>query len=360
MNNWIQVVQHLKPGGIETMALDLQLHNESDEPCYIVSLEGSREEALQHWPRLKTHSDRLIFLNKRPGLDWRALFRLIKLFRRFKPSVVHTHHIGPLIYGGLAARLANVNRLIHTEHDAWHLRDAKRRRLQQGLIKWINPLLVADATLVAKELQRWLALERYPVEVVRNGINVDKFRPGDQRQARQALGLPLAVDLVGCAGRLSPEKGHRVILEAMSLLEPSVHLALAGDGMEREALIAQAKKQGLEQRVHFLGALDTMPQFYQALDLFCLPSFFEGLSLVILEAQACGVPALVTDVGASKEALCPATGRLVEPGAPQVMAQSLTTMLRASQPISPRDFVKSSGDLKSTVRHYAALRQQFG
>ena len=359
MNNWIQVVQHLKPGGIETMALDLQHHIDADDSCYIVALEGTREQALEDWPRLKLHADRLLFLDKRSGFCWKTLYQLIRLFRKFKPKAVHTHHIGPLFYGGIAARLAGIYNLIHTEHDAWHLRNAKRRRLQQFLVRWVKPVLVADAGKVAQELQHWLKLDACTVRIIRNGINTLYFKPGDPHFARQQLNLPKGVDLIGCAGRLSAEKGHRILLEAMRFMEPSVHLALAGDGVERANLEALAKELELENRIHFLGTVDTMPSFYQALDLFCLPSFFEGLSLVILEAQACGIPALVTNVGASVEALCPQTGTLVEPGAPYLMASELKSMLKARHAISPRTFVKSSGDLRSTISHYAALRQQF-
>lgn len=359
MNNWIQVVQHLQPGGIETMALDLQKHSESNDCCFIVALEGEREQTLKNWPRLAQHADRLIFLEKKPGIDLKALFRLVKLLRWFKPKSVHTHHIGPLIYGGIAARLAGIANLVHTEHDAWHLRDSKRRKLQKWIVRLVNPLLVADAGVVARDLQHWLSLDKRPVEIIRNGINTQKFKPGDQRQARQKLNLPKGVDLIGCAGRLSPEKGHKVMLEALKYLDPSVHLALAGDGAERSNLQQQAELLGIEDRVHFLGALDCMPTFYQSLDLFCLPSFFEGLSLVILEAQACDIPALVTHVGASHEALCPHTGALVEPGAPFAMAKELREMLKTRQTVSPRSFVKQCGDLQNTIRHYAALRQTF-
>ncbi|MCM2679541.1 glycosyltransferase [Echinimonas agarilytica] len=356
MSVWVQVVQHLRPGGIETMALDLQRIENGDDDAYIISLEGDKQAALNAWPRLKACSDRLIFMNKKTGLSLLLLIRLRRLLKSLNANAVHTHHIGPLIYGGLAARLAGIKTVIHTEHDAWHLRDSKRRLLQQWIIARVNPMLVADADLVARDMQQSLGLNREQIRIIKNGVNTHQFVTGDKADARKCLKLPENVPLIGCAGRLELEKGHKVLLEAMAILDPKIHLVLAGDGSQRAALEQQAQAANISHRVHFLGAIETMPTFYQSLDLFCLPSFFEGLSLVILEAQACGIPAVVTHVGASHEALCPRTGKLVEPGSPFALAQALETEIGRTHQESPRHFVKQSGDLRATVRHYAALR----
>ncbi|MEE1675827.1 glycosyltransferase [Agarivorans aestuarii] len=359
MSIWIQVVQHLQPGGIETMALDLQRMEEAHEQGVIISLEGTKEQALAAWPRLRPYADRLMFLNKPPGFSWKTLWKLTNLFRQWAVPVVHTHHIGPLIYGGIAARLARVKVVIHTEHDAWHLRQQRRRILQSAILKWVKPMLVADANLVAGELKAALGVADENVQVIKNGVDTHNFAPGNQQDARKALGLPNDCQIIGCAGRLELEKGQAVLIEALPFLPTDVHLALAGDGSQRKSLEQQVASLHLSHRVHFLGALDCMPRFYQSLDLFCLPSYFEGLSLVILEAQACEVPAVVTNVGASTEALCPRTGTVVEPGSAFAMAQALELKLEKPSSGNPRQFVKQSGDLRTTARNYAALRHRF-
>ncbi|WP_432467591.1 glycosyltransferase [Agarivorans sp. Z349TD_8] len=359
MSIWIQVVQHLQPGGIETMALDLQRMEEAHEQGVIISLEGTKQQALQDWPRLRPYANRLMFLNKQPGFRLSTLWKLVKLFRRWAVPVVHTHHIGPLIYGGIAARLAGVKVVIHTEHDAWHLRQQRRRMLQSFALKWVRPMIVADANLVASELKSALGFNDEQVQVIKNGVDTHSFAVGDKHLARQLLGLPIQPRLIGCAGRLEPEKGQAVLIEALNSLPQDVHLVFAGDGSQRQALQRLVMALKLQARVHFLGAIESMPQFYQALDLFCLPSYFEGLSLVILEAQACGIPAVVTDVGASTEALCPRTGTLVEPGSAFAMAQALGQQLALKVTGNPRQFVKQVGDLRTTARNYAALRHRY-
>ncbi|MGY5453080.1 glycosyltransferase [Agarivorans sp. MS3-6] len=359
MSIWIQVVQHLQPGGIETMALDLQRMEETHEQGVIISLEGNKEQALAAWPRLRPYASRLMFLDKKPGFHFATLWKLINLFRQWAVPVVHTHHIGPLIYGGIAARLAGVKVLIHTEHDAWHLRQQRRRLLQALVLKWVKPMLVADANLVAGELKAAIGVDDEKVQVIKNGVDTYNFTPGNKLAARRKMGLPEERRMIGCAGRLELEKGQAVLIESLTFLPPDVDLVLAGDGSQRPHLEQLVRSLNLQQRVHFLGAVEAMPTFYQSLDLFCLPSYFEGLSLVILEAQSCEIPAVVTDVGASTEALCPRTGTLVEPGSAFAMAQALEKKLEMPNSGNPRQFVKQCGDLRTTARNYAALRHRY-
>ncbi|RKF18774.1 glycosyltransferase [Alginatibacterium sediminis] len=359
MNTWVQVVQHLQPGGIETMALDLKRLESSDEEGVIVSLEGNKQDALELWPRLKPFADRLIFLDKQAGWSWSTVRTLVNLFRQWQTPVVHTHHIGPLIYAGIAARLAHVPVLIHTEHDAWHLRQAKRRFLQSAILKLVKPILVADAERVASELRNALILDDDQVQVIKNGVDLSQFVPGNKTRARAALGLEPAVHMVGTAGRLELVKGHAVLIEAMQFLPANYQLCIAGQGSQKSVLEQLIEKFGLQGRVHLLGNVQNMPQFYQSLDVFCLPSYFEGLSLVILEAQSCSIPAVVTNVGASKEALCPGSGLLVEPGSAFTLAQALEQQINNSKVSNPRQFVKKCGDLRTTARNYAALRQLY-
>ena len=141
----------------------------------------------------------------------------------------------------------------------------------------------------------------------------------------------------------------------MALIDSPLHVALAGTGSEEQALKQLAAQLGITARVHFLGHVDNMPCFYQALDLFCLPSLNEGFPLSSLEAQACSIPAVVTDVGGSKETLCPDTGVLVEPANPGAMANKLIAAIRSKSIANPRHFVVDTADLKITQQAYRSL-----
>ncbi|OUS09378.1 glycosyl transferase [Gammaproteobacteria bacterium 54_18_T64] len=361
MSRVVQVVQHLRPGGIETMALDLCSFTQSYKKPLIISLEGSYREALRHWPRLKRYASRVIFLNKQPGTKPFLVLRLSRLLKRIGADVVHTHHLGPLLYAGLAARLAGIKHLVHTEHDAWHLNNPRHCQLQKLIIRLTQPLLVADAHIVASAMCRQLDIDK--VEVVTNGIDTQYFKPGQQSLAREQLMLPLNVPLIGCSGRLEAVKGHSFLFQALGDLPQEVHLALAGEGSMKQQLQQLAEELGLSQRIHFLGRVDFMPRFYQALDVFCLPSINEGMPLSPLEAQACNVPTLVTDVGAASETLCPDTGVLIP--ARDVGALSLNLMRVLSEHLrvrntgaqsSPRTFVKNHCDVRFMAQAYNQLQ----
>lgn len=355
MKTIIQVVQHLRPGGIEIIALDLLTCCTDDEQTFIVSLEGNLDAAIDHWPKLAQYRDNLIFMDKKPGLTLSMLMPLVRLFTRLKATAVHSHHIGPLLYGGIAARMAGIKQLTHTEHDAWHLDSTKRCYLQRALITLLRPMLVADAQAVADNMRKKLKY-RGTISVVRNGINSARFIPGDQHSAREQLKLPLGVSLIGCSGRMERVKGQSVLISAMAELSDHIHLALAGSGSIEAELRKQVTQFGLTQRVHFLGHIDQMPTFYQSLDLFCLPSLNEGLPLSPLEAQACNIKTLVTDVGASKETLCPESGQFVVANDPTAMAQTLEKMLNSPSNAQPRAFVKQHGDVHIMAQAYADLR----
>lgn len=325
MHTTVQIVQRLSPGGIETMALDFAKHTTTDEENYIISLEGSREEMLEKWPRLKQFPAQLLFLNKPDKFSIKMIFRLVKLLIQLKTNCLHTHHIGPLLYGGLAAKIAGIKKHIHTEHDAWHLENSKHRKIQKTLLLLCKPSVIADSHLVSLQLKSKLGLKK--INTIYNGIDTNKFVPGDQKLARKHLKLPDNKILIGCAGRLEEVKGQKVLINALPQLPANIHLVFAGVGSTEQALKALTKQLKLDKRVHFLGLVEDMPRFYQSLDVFCLPSFNEGFPLSPLEAQSCGVPSLITDTGASKEAICPDISKLVTVGDSTQIKEKLMQML---------------------------------
>ena len=352
-NIQVQIVQHLKPGGIETMVLDLLRCAGEGQEVHVISLEGRSQSALASWPRLKPFADKLHFLDKPSGTRISTVFRLARLLRKLRATAVQTHHVGPLLYGGSAARLAGIRCLVHTEHDAWHLRDARRRKVQNALIAILKPTLVADSRLVANELVKALPGRRYMV--IPNGVDCDVFTPGEQSSARRKLNLPTDVLIIGSAGRMEPVKGHARVLIAHALLCEEIHLVLAGTGSLEADLRDLAVKLGTQNRVHFLGRIDDMPTFYRSLDVFCLPSEMEGMPLSPLEAQASGIPCVATDVGGTREAVCPNTGVMVPADTPSVLAQGLEFVLARRDHGNPRAFPLSQGNLRNVVAAYQAL-----
>ncbi|WP_114787592.1 glycosyltransferase [Vibrio tetraodonis] len=355
-NTVIHVVQHLAPGGLETLAINMLKFATSTSNVLIVSLDGNKEEAVRNWPILSDITHKLVFLNKKAGVSTNTVASLYRLFKHIKPQVVHTHHIGPLIYGATAAKLAGIKHIVHTEHDAWHLNNPKHRLLQNIVLKFSRPQVVADADVVKSQLDSQLSYDR--VAVIRNGVDCERFSPSNKNNARTNLGLTLNDTIIGSAGRLEHVKGHDLLLKAMPLVHPSVKLVIAGDGTQREALTKMAKDLSISDQVYFLGLVGDMPNFYRALDIFCLPSRSEGFPLATLEAQACGVPTVAHDVGGTKETLCPDTGILSPVGDHKALADNINKLLIQQSDRSPRRFVTRNNDIKKMVEAYNALFQE--
>ncbi|MFO1052095.1 MAG: glycosyltransferase [Planctomycetota bacterium] len=169
------------------------------------------------------------------------------------------------------------------------------------------------------------------VEVVRNGVDLERFRPGDRRQARAQLGLPEGVALVAGVGRLVRGKGFHLMARALRHLPEAVHFAVAGDGPEREVLSTLAPPE----RLHLLGTRspDDVATLLRASDVLVLPSENEGWPNVVTEALASGVPVVATPVGAVPEMLSsPLAGALIRNGDPAVLAREVGRILGA-----PRD-----------------------
>ncbi|WP_367989070.1 glycosyltransferase [Vibrio sp. NTOU-M3] len=349
----IHVVQRMAPGGLESLALDLLNFSSHPEHTLIISLEGTKNEAIKHWPKLEQYRDQLIFLNKKPGVQLSTLFQLKNMFNELRPQVVHTHHIGPLVYGGIAAKFADIKTRIHTEHDCWHLNNPKHVRLQKWALALAKPTLVADAYQVFNLLNEQF---QYPkLTTIKNGIDCKKFIPGLREEARIRYNLPLSRPIIGCAGRLEKVKGHDLMIKALANMPQPIMLVIAGMGSEYDNLIRLTEQLGVANRVRFLGLVSDMPSFYHSLDLFCLPSRSEGFPLAPLEAQACGIPSAVTDVGASSETLCPLTGVLIPPRSPSLMAPILEEAIGKVHTVSPRDFVLNNNEIRQMVKAYEAI-----
>ncbi|MGF1754818.1 glycosyltransferase [Vibrio makurazakiensis] len=357
----IHVVQHLAPGGLEILALDFLKFTHAPDRAIIVSLEGSNETSIANWPKLEEYRDNILFLNKHPGVQLSIVTDLISLFNDIQPDVVHTHHIGPLLYAGVAARLAGVPKRIHTEHDAWHLNNSKHRRIENWALKAAQPTLVADATRVYDQLQSMFSYRN--IVTIKNGIDCEKFKPGNKLVSRLIFELPHDKTIIGCAGRLEEVKGQDQLIKALAMLPSNIVVAFAGDGREKDRLKLLVEQLGLENRVYFLGLIDDMACFYQSLDLFCLPSRHEGLPLSTLEAQACNVPTIATNVGAVSETLCPTTSYLTQSNNIVALAHDILssymgmhdTKLSAN---SPRNFVLENFNVRSMVKSYDQLANE--
>ena len=176
---------------------------------------------------------------------------------------------------------------------------------QNPLTRWLYARATAEVVTTGEALraqvidQAGMAPER--VSSVPTGIDLGRFKPGDRRSARASLGLPAERFIVAIVATLRSWKGHAFLVDAVARL-PGVHLAVVGDGPGRDNLRAQVERCGIADRVTFAGHQDDVCPWLHSADALALPSYAnEGVPQALMQAMACGIPVVTTDVGAIAE-----------------------------------------------------------
>ncbi|MBN8760974.1 MAG: glycosyltransferase [Thiobacillus sp.] len=280
-----------------------------------------------------------------PGLlrrfdGWSMALFSYPLLRRLKADgarLIDAHFAYP--DGEAASRLGRWLRLPVTitlrGTEVPHSRDpALRVRMMRTLKSAARVFAVSDS-LRRLALQLGVAPDRS--EVVGNGVDVEIFQPVDRAEARRRFGLPDTAKVLISVGGLVERKGmHRVIdcLPGLLAAQPNLHYLIVGsggpEGDMRPELEAQVARLGLGGRVHFLGALPPAELKWplSAADVFVLATRNEGWANVFLEAMACGLPVVSTDVGGNAEVVCrPELGSIVPFGDAAALERALDTAL---------------------------------
>jgi len=265
--------------------------------------------------------------------DWRALDRLL---RRLRPEVLHLNL--PSVYDArhslpaLLARAAGCRRVVTTEHLPMVLRARRRMLVKLLLAPWIDAIIV-HTEWNRDRLARYHHMPRRRMRVIPNGsAPAAAAEPGGIEARRRALGLAPGAVALCVVARLTPRKGHGVLLEALRRLAgrplPEWRLLAVGEGEEETALREQAARLGLAGRVDFLGYRDDAREIIQACDLLVLPSLLETQPLVLTEAMAAGRPVIATAVYGIPEIVADGeTGLLVAPGDPEPLAGALERLI---------------------------------
>ena len=298
-----------------------------------------------------------------PRDDLLALRRLVTLFRKERPHIVHTHTSKAGILGRIAAREARVPIVVHTPHG--HVFHSYESGLKTKLFIHAEQYCArsADRLVALTENERREHLElrvgRTPQwNIVHSGVDFAPFEAarGEGNAVRRELGIPLGETVIGTVGRLVPIKGQRYLIDAfagIARVRPGLHLLLVGDGELREELTAQASGLGLAVRahdvaasdvrrdgaagsvgdsvrgtVHFVGLRRDVPRLMAAMDVFTLPSLNEGMGRVLVEAMAMELPCVASRVSGIPDVVSEGeTGLLVPAREPEALATALLTVL---------------------------------
>lgn len=324
MKKILYLITDLDRGGAEKNLFNLVLNLPREEflPC-VVSLSGEGF----YGRKLREEGVRVYALRMNPVNSLLSFGNFMQILREFSPHILHTFLFHANLVGRIAGRLCGVPVIISS------VRVMEREKIWHLVLERITREMIDAEIEVCQALREFrektVGIKENKIEVIYNGleeINWESILP----LPREKLGIPSSSYLLGTVARLTLQKGIPYLILAMKKVTkeiPSTYLLIAGKGEKERELQEMAKRCNLEKNIKFLGFQENPLSFLRSLDLFILPSLWEGLPNSLLEAQALGIPAVVTAVGGNPEIIRNGeTGLVVPPGDVDSLAEAIISL----------------------------------
>lgn len=333
-------------GGVEAFIMNVYRHLDREKVQFDF-LESHNEGPLAYEDEILSMGGRIyrVMYSRRESIA-KSHSALLNFYREHQELAgVHVNANFPYAYPLKVAKEAGIGlRILHSHNSS----SSSRYRNQKNLIRTV--LQSCEKNVVNRQIQsaptHYFACSRQAADYmfpgrqftwIKNGIDTRRYAydAGVRSEARQRLGIGEATKVIGFCGRFRAQKNPLFMLDIYAhylRLEPDSMLLLVGIGELEEAMRDKVQELGIEGNVSFLGARTDMDQLYQAMDLFLLPSLFEGLALVYLEAQCAGLPCLVSQEAMAPEAAVTPlmhTCSLQEPA--QVWAEQIQEILAVQE-----------------------------
>ena len=318
-----QIVEHLKI-----------LDSEKYSGAFGTFLEGDRSDVID---RAVSEGIRTCVVPMAGVLDFTAQIKLNSIIRDNAIDLLCVHGYKASVMGWIAARVNGIPVIVFS-------RGYTSENLKVKIYEWLEQriLSMADGIVSVSHGQKdklyRLGITGKRNWVVHNAVNIaldvdgSSVSGNERNEVFVDFGVPVDAMLVVTAGRLSPEKGHRYLVEALAknnLNKEKIFVLFCGEGSCMDNLKKQAKNLGVEKKCLFVGFRHDLQKIFRAMDLFVLPSLTEGLPNVVLEAFSCAKPVIVTPVGGVPELVKDGVnGVFVPPKNPKLLAQAMEHLLR--------------------------------
>ena len=271
-------------------------------------------------------------LGLQPGLRRPIdLLRLERFLHTWEPTIVHTFLLTASLYGRFAAMLARVPIVIGTEVNIYERKQPLHRLAERWLMRHTDSV-VASAGSVRDFYIDQIGADPDKVVVIYNAVDWSQLETTMTRaELRAAVGVPIDAPAGGIIARLTEQKAHRVLFEAMASRPElnTLHLIVVGDGELRGDLQGRVEQLGLAGRVHFVGARRDLGNILAAVDMFLMPSLWEGLPLSLVLAMGAGVPVIASRVAGIPEVVQDNhSGLLVDPGNTPQLADAMVRLVQ--------------------------------
>jgi len=362
----VHVIYRLQVGGLENGVVNLVNHLPHERYRHAIVCLADYTDFRD---RIQRDDVPVIAMHRKPGQDVGTLWRLYKLFREWRPAVVHTRNIGCL-EAQVPAWLARVGLRVHGEH-GWDVNDPDGsnrtyrwlRRLHAPLIHRFIPL----SGHLDDYLQGAVGIPAGKIRRIYNGVDTHTFHAGESQALPKGFRTPGSL-VFGTVGRMHGVKDQLNLTRAFIALQQlrpqqarSLRLVMIGDGPLHAECLSALQQAGLQQAAWLPGARNDIPDILRALDVFVLPSQAEGISNTILEAMASGLPVIATRVGGNPELVEEgSTGLLPEPRDPQALAEAMARYVNEPQLIARHGKngatrVHEHFSLQAMLANYAAV-----
>lgn len=296
-----QMLNRMDSGGIEAVVMNYYRHIDHSKVQFdFYFAEGSTFPQREELERLGA-GIYPVPAYSHPLAYHRALYRA---FREHGYKVVHAHLSTMSVFALFPAWRAGVPVRICHNHSTAHWGEGKKTLLKY-LLRPFNKVFATDWFACGEKAGRWMyggrAFDKGKVHVMPNAIDTEKFAfdPAARVQLREELDIPQDAFVVGHVGRFMYQKNHMFLLDVFAKLmetRKDARLLLVGEGELEEQIKLRAAQIGVKDKTIFAGVRSNMQEVYSAMDIFCLPSYYEGVPVVALEVQANGLPCLFSDV----------------------------------------------------------------
>lgn len=360
----LQIVQSLDFGGLERVVINIVGNlDPSRFQCDVLCLRNSGRFAEE----LQSAGHVVCNFGIGRGKAFAVPRKLASFIRDGGYDVVQTHDTTPLLYTALAKLYYRYFRHVYTEHSGIYSCQPRHR-----FMTWLALFSTDHAVMVSNNLLSYykshFPLSRPEMSVIYNGLDFP-VAPDDARASVcSEWGIPADTVIVGTAVRFYPQKGIRYLVEAIPTVlkvHPRTHFLLVGDGVERQMLEQMVEIAGIKEHVTFTGFRRDIARLIGAMDIYVLPSLWEGLPLALIEALMAGKAVIATSAGGNPEVIVDGeTGFIVSPAQSEHLAERLIALVGSEETrndLAERGqlFVRKQFALQRMIDAYEKLYRSF-
>lgn len=350
------IIDQLEVGGAQTFALDLYEKLATDFDIYFLALRDKTDSLILN--KAKEFAKNVVILD----LNFKKPFFIIEKIKqeieKVKPNIVHTHLVYADIYGRWAAKKNGVKNIFSTVHnlEPWrgnllNLTGLRVALLDRYLARSTKKIIALSkkmkGVLVKKE-----GIPKDKIAIIYNGVNTWRFRPQPKNWAKiKELNIDPQKTILGFIGRLEPQKGVSFLLSAFAKLKnKNLVLLIIGGGSLKKELEQKAKRIKSQNKIIFLGQREDMVDLLNIIDILVMPSLFEGMPIVLLEAMACHKIIIATNVPGIKGTVNSTEAKLIKPRDMSLLKKAMEEVLR-----SPEKYQKMAQRARLKVKQSLSL-----